>query len=524
MKIKLLVITLTLSLAIIANAQEAEIAWGVQSKAGSSNCSYIPLGWLNNNYYAVQIDGNDGFLMNVDSKMDLAGQTELITGGKKFEADVILMRKGKITVISSDYDGGEKTNSVRGTTFTKDGKPVGTKMQRIADIKVEKNSENTDVQYFFSSDSSKMMVFMEHNVKAGEMGKMSIIVIKTDDFTEVWSTQTTFDYDDSDIQLISAAVEKNGDVMLLALVKGDDGKKLQRYSTLAFSYTGTSGKYAEKILNLDGKFISSGRIKFINDQKILITGFYNDLTEKGKDEGIEGSFLAIADPNNLDDIDLHIKKMEPVTKMSITRTGALAKFFDNDELNAYDIRDIKMHADGSGYVIAEQRYMYQHQEGNIMQRSYYFNHLILYRFDENQEITWISTIPKVQTTTISTPVFGLGPLSFWYFSGSMVRLAYKYNSFVSTEKDGVIYVLYNDHKDNGDARSLKETKTMANKNKALATVAAVDANGKWEKTPLFRGKDLEVILETSSSFTIDGIGFTISAERGKNLQYGKLEF
>ena len=64
---------------------------------------------------------------------------------------------------------------------------------------------------------------------------------------------------------------------------------------------------------------------------------------------------------------------------------------------------------------------------------------------------------------------------------------------------------------------------MSNKNKALATVAAIDADGKWEKTTLFRGKDLDVILETSSSYPLKGTGFTISAERGKNLQYGKLE-
>jgi hypothetical protein len=70
---------------------------------------------------------------------------------------------------------------------------------------------------------------------------------------------------------------------------------------------------------------------------------------------------------------------------------------------------------------------------------------------------------------------------------------------------------------------MKETKMMSNKSKALAVVVIISPDGSWEKTPLFRGKDLGVILETSSSFPTTGSGFTISAERGKNLQFGILK-
>ena len=523
MTLRFLLLLTTLFSLNLLKAQDMEVQWGLQTKDGGSSTSYIPLGWNAGHYYVVQIDGNDGYLLNIDSKMNLESQTELITGSKKFEADIIFMRDNKIHLLYSDYESGEKTTYVRATTFSLKGKAEGTKLKKVAGITVEKSTQKNDVKYFYSSDSSKLLIVEELDMKKTDDAQISLTVVNTTTFETDWSTMSTIPYESGYFFPLSYAVEKNGNVMMLATIKGSEGKNMERYSTHMFSFAGKTEKFQQKELALDGKFISSAAIRFVDNEKILITGFYNDLTTKGKDEGIEGSFLAIADPVDLGSLDLHVKPMDIFTKTSIVRTGNLSQFFDADELNAYSMREINVNPDGSGYVIAEQRFMVQNDNGNLMTRTYYFNHLILYRFDENQEITWISTIPKVQVSSISTPIIGIGPISFWFFTGGMIRSAYKYNSFLSMEKDGNIYVLYNDHKDNGDAKTLKEVKPMTNKNKALATVAIVGQDGKWEKTQLFRGKDLDVILETSSSFPINNIGFTISAEKGKSLQYGKLD-
>jgi hypothetical protein len=90
--------------------------------------------------------------------------------------------------------------------------------------------------------------------------------------------------------------------------------------------------------------------------------------------------------------------------------------------------------------------------------------------------------------------------------------------------NGKIYVLYNDHRDNGDARTMKETKTMQNKKNANGVVVAIDAtDGSWDKSTLFSGKEVDVVLESSSCYPIPGEGFTISAEKGKDLQLGTLK-
>ncbi len=523
MKIRqLLLLTMLTSLSLL-NAQDMEVQWGLQTKDGGSTTSYIPLGWNAGHYYVVQIDGNNGYLLNIDDKMNLESSTELISGSKKFEADIVFMKNNKIHLLYSDFENGEKTTYVRATTFSLKGKPEGTKLKKVAGIKVEKSSQKNDVSYFFSSDSSKLLIVEHLDMRKDEDVQISITVVNTSTFETEWTTMATLPYAHSSFNPLSYAVQKNGSVMLLATIEGIEGKNLERYSTSMFSFRSKNEKYLEKVLDLEGKFISNASIRFVDNEKFLIAGFYNDLTAKGKNEGIEGSFIAIADPVDLGSLDLHLKPMDIYTKTSIVRTGNLASFFDADELNAYKMREINVNPDGSGYVIAEQRFMSQTDNGNLMTRTYYFNHLILYRFDANQEITWISTIPKVQVSSISTPIIGIGPISFHFFTGAMIRSAYKYNSFLSMEKDGNIYVMYNDHKDNSDARTLKEVKAMTNKNKALATIAIVGEDGKWEKTQLFRGKDLDVILETSSSFPVPGIGFTISAEKGKNLQYGKLD-
>src|SRR5262249_46346731 len=152
---------------------------------------------------------------------------------------------------------------------------------------------------------------------------------------------------------------------------------------------------------MEGKFISSASIRFVDDRTAFITGFYNDLTDKGKNVGVEGAFIAIADPDNLDGLQLHTKDIDPEVKAAITRTGALASLFGADELNAYSIEDINVNADGSGYIVAEQRAIVQTEEQSAVLRTYYFNNLIIYRFDSNLDISWISTIPKQQSTTVS---------------------------------------------------------------------------------------------------------------------------
>ncbi|HNW00264.1 MAG TPA: hypothetical protein PKL06_12895 [Chitinophagales bacterium] len=103
-------------------------------------------------------------------------------------------------------------------------------------------------------------------------------------------------------------------------------------------------------------------------------------------------------------------------------------------------------------------------------------------------------------------------------------MAYKYNSYQDVDINGTVYLLYNDHRDNGNALSNDECKNMTNKKNANAVVVAVGPDGKWEKTTLFAGKEVDVILESSSCLPVPNEGFIISAEKGKEIQLGRLTF
>ncbi|MEZ5015228.1 MAG: hypothetical protein R2794_13145 [Chitinophagales bacterium] len=337
----------------------------------------------------------------------------------------------------------------------------------------------------------------------------------------VTSYQTTIPYEEQDFAVLSLAVDSKGRALMLGVVRGGTGKRLQQYSTRMFSFAAGAKKYDDKELKIEGKYISNAYIRFATDEKLMITGFYNAMSDKGKNEGIEGAFISTVIVEGLDNPDLHVQKIDPIVKASITPQGGLAKMFNLDELNAYFIRTIALHPDGSGYVIAEQRAIVVSEDERTYTKTAYFNHMIVYRFDANQEITTMSAIPKEQVTSVTAPKINLGIVSIRIWTGSMQRLLYKYNSYLDTEINGDIYIMYNDHRDNGNARTVKEVKTMSNKKNANAVVVKVGTDGKWDKETLFNGKDVDVILETSSSYVIPGVGFVLSAERGKELQYGK---
>lgn len=514
----LTVITCTL-LSSATFAQDYNLNWGDVAEVGQQTAAYAPIGFHNGNFYTVQFAKGDGILIKVDKDNNIVGQKELVTAEKRFETELVFQRGEKILFINSDYEAKLKTASVTATTFNFDGKLLSVKPKTLSTIKVEKNSEYTDIKYQLSPDSSKLLIVEDHNMSNKDNAKFTVSVVSTDDLKEIWSSSYTVDYLDLDFGVLSWSVDNGGNVLLLGVVKGGEGKRLSKYSTRIFSIDAATQTSTEKELKIEGKFISSAFIRYSVEGNLMITGFYNDLTESGKSEGIEGAFICITDTKNLDNLDLRMRKIDPTTKAAITPTGGWAKLIGADELNTYAIRDIVVKPDGSGYVIAEQRYITITSDNNTETRTFNFNHLIIYAFDANQEVIYISSIPKYQATSVSAPSI----LGFTIWTGSMTRMGYKYNSYIDFEKDGNIYVLYNDHRDNGDARSMKEAKVMSNKNKANAVIVKIDANGKWEKEPIFVGKDIDVILETSSSIPIENEGFLISAERKKDVQYARIK-
>ncbi|HNW00265.1 MAG TPA: hypothetical protein PKL06_12900, partial [Chitinophagales bacterium] len=266
----------------------------------------------------------------------------------------------------------------------------------VSKFPVDKSRESEEVNYRVSGDSSKILMTMDHNMPNKEGAKFSVTVLNSSDLTEDWSTQTTVDYLDTDFGLLSSAVDNNGNVVTLAVVIGEEGKKLAAYSTRAIVFQGTSGKFEDREVKIEGKYISSAFIRFGKDNKLMISGFYNTLTEKGKSKGIEGAFIASTSVDDLVSLNMELIEVTPTLRASITHKGWLS----TDDINAYHIRDIHMRPDGSGYVIAEQRAIYRNVDGNAETRTYSFNHMMVYGFDSNLHIQYLTAVPKLQSTTM----------------------------------------------------------------------------------------------------------------------------
>lgn len=498
-------------------AQDSQIQWGPASKFGDVQQSSIPLGWKDNHFYTVLVDNKSGFLLDLNKDLDVTKQTPLIVDWKKFDVDLMFLQNSEIKAITSEYSKEDKATMVYGSKFTLDGKITNINREVVLKVPVAKKGESSDIKYYFSEDTSTLLIVHEHDLSNDANAKITFSIIKTKDLSVVYTAAVDFPYQDKMFALLTASVENDGRVILLSTIKGDEGKRLEKYSDKVFIFPPKSKVFTERDLKIEGKFISSARTKIIDHKYLMVTGFFNDLKESGKNEGVQGAFIAKVEIGKPDQLSIKTKDIDATTKAAITHTGGLSSMFQTDEMNAYFLRVINVNTDGSGYVIAEQRIVVERQEANSVSRAYYFNHLVLYRFNINQEIQWISTIPKIQVSSISTPKIGIGPFAFWYFPGWMVRYCYKYNSFISMDNDGGdIFLLYNDHKDNGDARTIKDVKTMGNKNKALATLLKIDYNGKWTKEQLFRGKDLDVILDPAGCYG-DKNELTISAEKGKTL-------
>jgi hypothetical protein len=516
-KIALVLLAVCMQLGIMA--QDSNIDWGTQVSAGGTDNAYIPMGWVDGKFYTIQIDGKEGSLLTIKDNMDLESQKVILTGQKKFETDMMFVYDGKIQMLYSEFEASEKTNYVRANSFTLLNKPGGMKLKKVAAVKVEANSEKSDFNYFLSQDSSTILIMHVYDMGNKDNAKVALQVANVkEEMAPVWDATVTLPYISKEFKVLTAAVNNAGQVIVVGAKRIERSKGDTFYETHVISFPKNSDDFEDKIVDLGNKYVSSIRAQFISDDELMVAGFYIEKEQNGSSTGLTGGFIEILSPGKFLGGDQLTREIDADVKDAITPSSGLAKLFGADELDNYSIQDMVLNPDGSGYVIAEQRYVIQSVESNMVTRTYYFNHLLAFRFDEKQEITWFSSVPKQQVTSVATPK--LGP--FWIWTGNMTRLGYKYNSYTAVEKEGKLYLLYNDHKKNGEARTLRETNTMSNKNTALATLVTIDENGEWTKEALFRGKDLDAILETSSSWPIPGVGFTISAEKGKDLQYGRL--
>ncbi|MEZ5015229.1 MAG: hypothetical protein R2794_13150 [Chitinophagales bacterium] len=159
--------TLLLCAAVICSiwyAGAQEVDWGTSNESGSSKDAYIPLGFSNGNYYCIQFDGDDGYLITVDKSYNIKSKLALITGAKKFEAEAAYLINDKIYIFNSEYENKDKAVYVQATTFTTAAKAVGTKLKRVMTIDVEKNGEVESLVYALSADSSMLAVMMDHDV------------------------------------------------------------------------------------------------------------------------------------------------------------------------------------------------------------------------------------------------------------------------------------------------------------------------------------------------------------------------
>lgn len=298
-------------------SQSYNLKWGNLSDVGHQSAAYSPIGLYQGNFYTVQFVKGEGILIKIDNNNNIVGQKELVTPEERFEAELVFQRHEKIVFITSEYSSQLKTASVQALTFDFDGKLLTSKPNKLTTVKVEKNTEYTDIRYQLSPDSSKLLIIEDHNMSNFEYAKFTVSVINTDDLKEIWTSSYTVDYSDLDFGVLSWAVDNGGNVLLLGVVKGENGKRLNKYSTRIFSIDAATQTSTNTELKIEGKFISSALIRFSTVGNLILTGFYSDLTESGKSEGIEGAFMCISDVKNLDQLDLRLHKIDPTTKAAL---------------------------------------------------------------------------------------------------------------------------------------------------------------------------------------------------------------
>lgn len=509
---------------ILATAQNIEIHQGPQNKFASK--------WFINEILTKDANGimtvqqkrallrkTSYKIQNYDQKMAPLADVEFDLPDKDLEVQEFLYKNETAFMFLSKYDKDKNLNYLYSTTLNRNG-TLNQNFFEIAAVDADSKRKRNSFDINHSHDSTKFLVTIIPPYNKKENQQVQFLVLDHD-FKEYDNVKIKFPYEDRDINLKEAHLDKDGNIHLMASVSlaGEEGKRrsfLSDWDLRIFSYYKDTEEFKEYKVNIgraeEDTYLT--QVKMFRDAKgqIHCSGFYSN----NKQNSVKGLFTL-----NLDTDSKTIKNIkhqdftddfisEFLTKRQKKRKKrAKEKGKDRyEELRNLKLRDFVLKSDGSFYFVAESYVYYTvtTTDANGVTRTthhYVYGDVLIADVKKDNTVNWFARIPKYQHTTNDNG----------RYSGLSTSLG----------KNNELYVIFNDSKKNANVKYPEKRINFRLKN-AITVLVSFDQKGEFSKTPLMPSKESKTILMPKVNYSTSPGDLLLFATIRKNYRFINIKF
>lgn len=382
------------------------------------------------------------------------------------------------------------------TPIDLDGKSA--KPKSIAKFKYERNRDFPNILWEVAKDTSKILFVAESDRDSKKENYEAFLSVIDNDFNTIWKKKVRLPYSQKRVDIKSWELTRDGKVYFVAKVYEDNKtkesktkrvsknkrKKTPAYDMVIYSLDGDMAKPAKYELKLKDAFVKGVKLRADEGSGLACVGFFGD-SRRGPTQGV--FYLKLSSEDGTTEF-ANKRRFTPkeLAAFGDRNTSKDRKSKDSGLDASFRFDDIVTMDNGEIFAIAEENYIYVTSStlnGVITYTTYYVsNSIIVINIDKEGVVDKVGIIPKRQT--MRTPIFG---------------------SYTTLRKDGEIYFMYNDDKDNlrKNITDPDKIRRISSGKDCVAVLTTLDDKNKMDRKLLFTKKEAETLLMPTESAQIN---------------------
>ncbi|MDB5202096.1 MAG: hypothetical protein JWQ27_1505 [Ferruginibacter sp.] len=495
--------------AFTSPAQTFKVAWGDNTKMKFDFDDAVPL--ADGKFIVLKLEskGRAGLfnysveyrpiLMLIDKNMETIVEKELqiedgnsnIKGFEKYGKNIFF--------IYSAYDKGEKKTTVYAIKIDETTLRPSDKIN-MGSYESDSRGDQATPEYKLSSDSSKVMLFVEGPERKKDNKRFYVAVFDTD-LKAIWKKDIELPIGDRYVSIYDQDVTNDGKVFVAIkhydkevtrqMVR-ENGSKVPSYIYKLLAFSPESDKEKEINFDLNNQFIQGTKLVYNKNNTITVAGLY-----KRKYNGnINGAFYASIDPTQLEAKNLKMVEF-PTDLLRLVDKDDFGTDSEKDPglYSNFRIRHIMARQNGSVDLISEYYRLDVITTYNPTTHSssttyrYYYGDIVNTNIDKEGKAVF-TRVPKDQKLMNANIFCG-------------------YHPFIYNDK---LVLLYNDDEDNLDRDLEKAPDDVMNFKQSVFAAATIDAKGNLSRQPIYSHRDEDYITVPRSTTRISENKFLIVSD------------
>lgn len=497
-----------------ASAQQINIDWGSLHKkqnktyitdfVGNDGTSFFIVRKKNASLFSsakIFIEKYDALSLKIRYSKELQLPK---TKDKKHQFEKLILLNNTLVLFTSYYDSSTDKNKAFAWKLTENASVIP-KEVLVDEIEAPKKNNSGSFDFIVSPNAKKVLVYHNKPYKKNNTEKFACSFLN-DTLGIEFKKSFELPYKDKESFIKEYKIDDDGNIGLLARVtiEGEDKKSKQKFYSLLY-ISKSSETLKEFKLDLGIKKVSAVTFSFANNGNVIAAGFYSYLGRS--EQEIAGAFYLKIDNeinqivnNNTKDFDREFLS-EFISQQRIDKKRELQDFL---------LKSIRILPNGSTILLAEQyeenTVCYSDMRTGMLNCTYYYyyNDIIAIKFNEMGMFEWSKHIPKEQLS---------------------VNDRGTYSSFIVTDYDNQVYIIFNDHPSNLLQKGNSfNPRTMDNPKRSVTAMVVLAQNGEMAKVKLFKSADEKIYISPRLYGNLNQSELIIYGQKNSNYKFGRISF